>query len=76
MEQLTKMLNTVDDVRNEIEYLKKCRINVYNGYYGKKEIIINLTSNKGKVYVISYLIKGSSLYSEFRRYLRKCDSAH
>ena len=71
MEFLDKSLTSIADVRTEIKYLKSIKVNSYIGYFTNREIKANITSNTGKVWVISYKIKGRYLYKELSDYLRK-----
>ena len=79
MEHITKMLNSIADVRNEIEYLNNCRISAYNGFRSKNLIRLNITSNTGLMYVITYKFKtskGGGAYSQLYQYLRKSEISH
>ena len=74
MKNLTIPLNTIDDMRAEIQFLNNVRINSYMGFRGKNQIIMNITLNNGLIYLITYKFKtskGGGLYSKFHRYLRQ-----
>ncbi len=71
MEQITKAISSIKDVRNEIEYLEKCYLNNFCGFWSNQEIKINITSNKKIRYLISYHFKSKYLYREFKRYLKQ-----
>ena len=56
MEQITKMINSMSDIRAEFKHLKKCKVNVYSGFITKRKIIINMTSAIGNDYLVTYII--------------------
>ena len=71
MNLIIKILNTIDAVRNEIQYLNKNKINAFNGYYSRNQIIVNITSNTGINSNIMYKFKSKYHYNELNRYLKK-----
>jgi len=71
MEQIIKPITSISDIRKEIEYLDKCFINTFSGFWSNKEIKVNITSNKKIRYIISYHFKSKYLYKEFNRYLKQ-----
>ena len=75
VERVTKILNSKSDIKMEMQYLRKNRINVYSGFYNKQEIIINLTANTGIGYSITYKLKNNIYYEYFIRFLRKNENS-
>lgn len=75
MDQVTKILNSIVDVRDEIQHLKKCKVNVYNGFLTKRKIIVNITSAIGTDYSVTYIINEKEYYTKFLRFLRSIDIA-
>lgn len=74
MKSLKIPLDTIADVRAEIQYLSNVKINSFMGFRSKKQIKVNITLNTGLIYIITYKFKasqGRSLYNEFHHYLRK-----
>ena len=75
VEQVTKILNSKSDIKMEMQYLRKNRINVYSGFHNKQEIIINLTANTGIIYSVTYKLKNKIYYEYFIRFLRKNENS-
>lgn len=75
VEQVTKILNSKSDIKMEIQQLTKNRINVYSGFTNKQEIIVNLTSNTGTVYSVTYKLTNNIYYEDFIRFLRKNENS-
>ena len=74
MQELTLHLDTIEDMRNQIEYLNRCWINAYNGFKSKSIIKVSITASDGSDYSITYQFKNSysaGIYSKFYNYLRK-----
>ena len=75
VEQVTKILNSKSDIRMEIQQLANTRINVFSGFTNKQEIIVNLTSNTGTVYSVTYKLTNNIYYRYFIRFLRKNENS-
>lgn len=74
MKNLTIPLNTIDDMRAEIQYLNNVKINCFTGFKGKKQILVNITLNTGLIYLITYkfkVTKSNHLYNDLHHYLRQ-----
>ena len=68
---LTKEMLSMEDVRKEIIFLKKCELNAFVGYLTSTLIKINVTFQKGN-YAITYQFKGKIvLYNELHHYLKQ-----
>ena len=71
--ELYKELSSMKSIRNEINFLNRCKINAYSGFRSKKQIKVNLTDNYNCIYLITYDFNKKSthhLYEEFKRYLK------
>ena len=75
VEQVTKILNSKSDIKMEIRQLANTRINVFSGFTNKQEIIVNLTSNTGTVYSVTYKLTNNIYYRYFIRFLRKNENS-
>ena len=68
---LTKELYHIQAVRNEIDFLNKCKIKSFSGFKTNKIIKVNLTTSDNSNYLITYMFRNLHYYDDFRRYLRK-----
>ena len=75
VEQLTKILKSRSDIKMEMKYISKNRINAFSGYTGKMEVILNITTNKGIIYSITYKLTNNIYYEDFIRFLRKNENS-
>ena len=74
MENITISLNQIADLKDQIQYLNKVKINSFSGFKSKKQILVNITLNNGLMYLITYdfnFLKSMDLYNKFNRYLRQ-----
>lgn len=71
--ELTRQINNIADVRNEIYFLNDVEINTVSGFKKYNQIKINITTlNDDKRYIITYQFKDSTydvLYYKFNKYL-------
>lgn len=75
VEQVVKILNSKSDIKLEIQQLTKHNINVYSGFTNKMEVIVNLTTNTGIMYSVTYKLKNHIYYGYFIRFLRKNENS-
>lgn len=65
-----KYIVDIDEMRNQLKYLKNKHLLCCSGYYTKKTIKLTISDKKQK-YCLEYLFKSQFVYKEFRRELRK-----
>ena len=73
--ELNKQLFNVSELRKEINFLDKCRLNSFMGFLTSKIIKVNITHNNCD-YLVTYYFKGSTtgnrtIYKQLHHYLRK-----
>lgn len=73
--ELNKQLFSTSELRKEINFLDKCRLNSFMGFLTKKIIKVNITYDDCD-YSVTYYFKGSTssngtIYKRLHRYLRK-----
>ena len=73
--ELNKQLFSTSELRKEINFLDKCRLNSFIGFLTRKIIKVNITYN-GCNYSVTYYFKGSTngdktIYKQLHHYLRK-----
>ena len=71
METIDKEIANISQVRNEYKVLQKCKVSNYTGYLKDFILMVNITTPKGKPYLIRYSIKGKWLYYKFRKCLQR-----
>lgn len=65
---------TFNNIKNELDFLKRQHIMSINGFKGNKTIVVSFESSYGDKYLISYYLDCSrSCYDKFRRGLRKLE---
>ena len=73
--ELNKQLLSTSELRKEINFLDKCRLNSFMGFLTSKIIKVNITWDNCN-YLITYQFKGSTsgdrtIYKQLHKYLRK-----
>lgn len=70
---LSKWLISTSELKKEIAYLDKCKVNAFSGFKKAKQIKINVTDCLSVTYCITYNFNCSNggIYNKFNRYLRK-----